>query len=76
MKRIIVAAIISLLVGFALAARAEDPSQSAAPAATVRALLEQLKTDTIATRDPDEPGRYFAANSGGIAVIGRIAMSR
>jgi len=61
MKRFIVAAIISLFVGFALAARAEDPSQSAAPAATVRALLEQLKTDTIATRDPDEPGRYFAA---------------
>ena len=61
MKRFIVAAIIGLLIGFALAARAEDPSQSAAPAATVRALLEQLKTDTIATRDPDEPGRYFAA---------------
>ncbi len=39
----------------------EEPSQSAAPAATVRALLEQLKLDTIATRDPEEPGRYIAA---------------
>lgn len=61
MKRVIFAAIIGLLFWFALPARGEDPSQSAAPAATVRALLEQLKTDTIATRDPDEPGRYIAA---------------
>ena len=61
MKRFIFAAIIGFLFGFALVARGEDPSQSAAPAATVRTLLEQLKTDTIATRDPEEPGRYIAA---------------
>ena len=61
MKRFAFAAIIGLLFGFALAARGEEPSQSAAPAATVRALLEQLKMDTIATRDPEEPGRYVAA---------------
>ncbi len=51
-----VVAILSLVV-----LRAEETPQSAAPAATVRALLEQLKMDTIATRDPEEPGRYIAA---------------
>jgi hypothetical protein len=61
MKRFIIAAIIGLLFGFALVVRGEEPSQSAAPAAAVRTLLGQLKMDTIATRDPDEPGRYVAA---------------
>ena len=61
MKRFILAAVIGLLFAYALVARGEEPSQSAAPAATVRALLEQLKMDTIAARDPDEPGRYVAA---------------
>jgi hypothetical protein len=41
--------------------RAQDPPQSAAAATTVKALLEQLKMESIATRDPEEPGRYIAA---------------
>ena len=61
MIRFILAAVVALLVALALAAAAEEPSQSAAPAASVRVLLDQLKMDTIAARDPDEPGRYVAA---------------
>jgi len=61
MKRFILAAVIGLLFAFALVARGEEPAQSAAPAATVKALLEQLKMDAIAARDPEEPGRYIAA---------------
>ena len=64
MKRFIVAVIVAFIVAFALAAissAADQPSQSAAPAASVKSLLEQLKMDTIAARDPDEPGRYIAA---------------
>lgn len=61
MIRFILAAVIALLVALALAAAAEEPSQSAAPAASVRVLLDQLKMDTIAARDPDDPGRYVAA---------------
>jgi hypothetical protein len=61
MKRFILAVVIGLLFGVAFAARGQEPSQSAAPAATVKALLEQLKMDTIATRDPQEAGRYIAA---------------
>ncbi len=61
MIRFILAAVLALLVALALAAAAEEPSQSAAPAASVRVLLDQLKMDTIAARDPDEPGRYVAA---------------
>lgn len=63
MMRAVYAFILALVVGFlsVLVLRAEEPSQSAAPAATVRALLEQLKMDTIATSDPEEPGRYIAA---------------
>jgi len=40
---------------------AQNPSQSAAPAAAVKALLAQLKLDSIAAKDPAEPGRYVAA---------------
>ena len=63
MKRFIFAFIVAFVVAIALAAlaSAEVPSQSAAPAASVKALLEQLNLDTIATRDPEEPGRYIAA---------------
>ena len=61
MKRFIFAVLIGFLVAFALAARGEEPSQSTSPAATVRALLEQFKMDTIAARDPEERGRYVAA---------------
>jgi hypothetical protein len=63
MKRFIFAFIVAFVVAIALAAlaSAEAPSQSAAPAAAVKALLEQLNLDTIATRDPEEPGRYIAA---------------
>jgi len=63
MKRFILAVIVAFAVALALAAlaSAEPPSQSAAPAATVKALLDQFNLDTIAARDPDEPGRYIAA---------------
>ena len=62
MKRFILAFIVAFVLAFAFVAlRAEGASQSAAPAATVKALLVQLKMDTIAARDPDEPGRYVAA---------------
>jgi len=44
-----------------VALRAEEPSQSTAPAASLKTSLEQLKIDSIAARDPDEPGRYIAA---------------
>ena len=43
------------------AAAAQDISQSAAPAASVKALLERLEIDAIAARDPEAPGRYVAA---------------
>jgi hypothetical protein len=62
MMRFIFALIVAFLVAVGLVAlRAEEPSQSAAPAASVKALLEQLKMDSIAARDPEEPGRYVAA---------------
>src|SRR5690349_18089322 len=63
MKRFIFAFILALVVGFLslMVLRAQEPSQSAAPAASVTAPLQQLKMDTIATRDPEEPGRYIAA---------------
>jgi hypothetical protein len=63
MKRFILAVIVAFAVALALAAlaSAEPPSQSAAPAATVKALLDQFNLDAIAARDPDEPGRYIAA---------------
>jgi hypothetical protein len=62
MIRFIYAFIIACILAFGVVAlRAEEPSQSAAPAAAVKSLLEQLKMDTIATRDPEEPGRYIAA---------------
>src|SRR5262245_33450344 len=63
MKRFIFTFILAFVVGFLslVVLSAQEPSQSAAPAATVKALLEQLKMETIATRDPDQPGRYIAA---------------
>ena len=62
MKRFIVAFIVAFVVAFALVTlRAEEPSQSAVPAASIKALFEQLKMDSIAARDPEEPGRYIAA---------------
>jgi len=63
MKRFILAVIVAFAVALSLAAlaSAEPPSQSSAPAATVKALLDQFNLDTIAARDPDEPGRYIAA---------------
>lgn len=62
MKRFTFAAAVALLTLAPLAAQAADePSQSAAPAATVKALLEQFKLTAIAARDPEEPGRYVAA---------------
>jgi hypothetical protein len=68
MKRLILAFIVAFVVAFALVTlRAEEASQSAAPAASVKALLEQLKMDSIAARDPEEPGRYIAARRPGFA---------
>ena len=62
MKRFILAFIVAFVVAFAFVTlRAQEPSQSAAPAASIKALFEQLKMDSIAARDPDEPGRYIAA---------------
>jgi hypothetical protein len=63
MKRFIFTFILAFVVGFSslVVLRAQEPSQSAAPAATVKALLEQLKMESIATRDPEEPGRFIAA---------------
>jgi hypothetical protein len=40
---------------------AQNVSQSTAPAASVKGLLERLKIDAIAARDPEGPGRYVAA---------------
>jgi hypothetical protein len=63
MKRLIFAAFVILFAMAALAplTAAQDPSQSAAPAATVKALFDQLKLTAIAGKDPEEPGRYVAA---------------
>lgn len=62
MIRYIFAFIVAFLVAIGLVAlKAEEPSQSAAPAASVKALLEQLKLDSVAARDSQEPGRYIAA---------------
>jgi len=62
MLRYIFAFIVAFLVAVGLVAlRAEEASQSAAPAASVKALLDQLKMDSVAARDPEEPGRYVAA---------------
>jgi hypothetical protein len=62
MMRYIFAFIVACLVAIGLVAlRAEERTQSTAPAASLKTLLEQLKIDSIAARDPDEPGRYVAA---------------
>ena len=62
MKRFILAFIVALVLALALVTRrAQEPSQSAAPSASIKALFEQLKMDSIAARDPEEPGRYIAA---------------
>ncbi len=62
MMRFILAVIVAFLVAVGLVAlSAAEPSQSAAPAASVTALLGQLKLDSIAARDPEEAGRYIAA---------------
>jgi len=39
----------------------DERSQSAAPAVSLIASLEQHKLEAIAARDPEEPGRYVAA---------------
>ena len=73
MKRLIFAAFVVLLAMAASApvtfAQAVDPgakavvqdSESAAPAATVKALFDQVKLTSIAGKDPEQPGRYVAA---------------
>jgi hypothetical protein len=62
MKRVIFAALVILvaMAAFAPLTSAQE-SQSAAPAATVKALFDQLKITSIAGKDPEEPGRYVAA---------------
>jgi hypothetical protein len=60
--RFILAFIVAFVVAVALVTlRAEEPSQSTAPAASVKTLLGQLKMDSVAARDPEETGRYVAA---------------
>jgi hypothetical protein len=63
MKRFTFAALAILLAMIPAApqAAAAETSQSVAPAASVKALLERLKLDAIVARDPEEPGRYLAA---------------
>jgi hypothetical protein len=73
MKRIIFAAFVVVFAMAALAPMASasplessgqtvaQDSQSAAPAATVKTLFDQLKLTSIAAKDPEEPGRYVAA---------------
>jgi hypothetical protein len=50
-----------LIVPGAGRAAAQETSLSAAPAASVKAMLEKLKLDAIVARDLNEPGRYVAA---------------
>lgn len=62
MMRYIFAFIVAFVVAVGLVAlRAEEPSQSTGPATSVKGLLNQLKMDSVAARDPEEPGRYVAA---------------
>ena len=73
MKRFILTALVALFAAAAavvhLAAQPFDSaaqslaqgSESAAPAATVKALFDQLKLTSIAAKDQEEPGRYVAA---------------
>ena len=62
MIRYIFAFVVACIVALGLVVlRAEEPSQSTAPAASVKTLLQQLKMDSVAARDPEEPGRYVAA---------------
>jgi hypothetical protein len=53
------AAVVALLTVTAVTpVTAGDHSQSAAPAASLKALLEQLKLEAFAARDPEDPTRY------------------
>lgn len=61
MKRLTISALVLFVLCAASLRAAEDASLSAAPAAALKAQLEQLKLNAIAVRDPDEPGRYVAA---------------
>lgn len=72
MKRFKFPALIVLFVAFALVHPAAQPigagaqivtqaNESAAPAAAVKELFAHLKLDSIAAKDPQEPGRYVAA---------------
>jgi hypothetical protein len=61
MKRIFAAFVVLFaMAAFAPVAAAQE-SQSAAPAAAVKGLFDQLKITSIAAKDPEEPGRYVAA---------------
>ena len=62
MTRVTISAALVFLTLSGAGIRADgDEWQSAAPAAALKARLEQLKLDAVAARDPDEPGRYVAA---------------
>ena len=72
MKRFIFVFLTGALVAAALSLVSAQPidqaaqtavqaSESAAPAAAVKELFAQLKLDSIAGKDPEEPGRYVAA---------------
>jgi hypothetical protein len=62
MKRFRMSAVLVCLVVCMSGLRvAAEESQSAPPAAALKARMEQLKLDAVAARDPDEAGRYIAA---------------
>jgi hypothetical protein len=49
------------MIPVALQGATDETSESAAPAASLTASLDQLKLEAIVARDPEEPGRYVAA---------------
>lgn len=63
MKRVTFAALAILIAMIPATPRAaaQETSQSAAPAASVKALLDRLKLDAIVVRDPEAAGHYVAA---------------
>src|SRR5262249_44773931 len=64
MKRFtILGTLVVLLAAMPVASQGttDQASQSAAPAASLVASLEQHKLEAIVARDPEEPGRYVAA---------------
>lgn len=59
--KILVGTVVALGITVPAVAREDPYPQSASAAATLTALLDQRKLESIATRDPAQPGRYIAA---------------